>query len=102
MDSFGFFIYAFISIFVVVSPLSAVVSFISLTNKMTFEDKNDLAKKAVTLACVMALFFAFTGNSILHLFSIDVDSLRVAGGILLFTIAFDMMHARVSKESITE
>lgn len=102
MDSVGFFIYAFISIFVIVNPLSAVVSFISLTNKMTFDEKNDIAKKAVALACVMALFFAFTGNSILHLFSIDVDSLRVAGGILLFTIAFDMMHARVSKESITE
>jgi len=31
-----------------------------------------------------------------------VDSLRVAGGILLFSIAFDMMHAKISKGRITE
>lgn len=90
------------SVFVVVSPLSAVVTFISLTSKMTFEEKNDVANKAIVLGCVIAIFFAITGNVILEVFSIDVDSLRVAGGILLFTIAFDMMHAKVSAESITE
>lgn len=56
----------------------------------------------MTLACVIALFFAITGSMILKLFSISVDSLRVAGGLLLFSIAFDMMHAKVSRESITE
>ena len=101
-ENFGFFIYAFTSIFVVVSPISGVVTFISLTSKMTHEEKNEIAKKSVTLACVIALFFAIAGNIILNLFSISVDSLRVAGGLLLFSIAFDMMHAKVSRESITE
>ncbi len=50
----------------------------------------------------MPSFFAVTGSMILKLFSISVDSLRVAGGLLLFSIAFDMMHAKVSRESITE
>jgi len=102
MDSISFFIYSFMSIFVVVSPLSAVVTFISLTSKMTFEEKNDVANKAIVLGCFIAIFFAITGSLILEVFSINVDSLRVAGGILLFTIAFDMMHAKVSAESITE
>lgn len=86
----------------VVSPISGVVTFISMTSKMTRKEKNDIAKKAVILACVIALFFAITGSMILKLFSISVDSLRVAGGLLLFSIAFDMMHAKVSRESITE
>jgi multiple antibiotic resistance protein len=98
----GFFIYVFSSIFVVVSPISGVVTFISMTSKMTHEEKNDIAKKAVVLACLIALFFAITGSMILKLFSISVDSLRVAGGLLLFSIAFDMMHAKISRESITE
>jgi multiple antibiotic resistance protein len=38
---------------------------------------------------------------ILRFFGITVDCLRVAGGILLFTVALDMMHARVSRESVT-
>jgi multiple antibiotic resistance protein len=101
-NNIGFFIYTFTSIFVVVSPISGVVTFISLTSDMTHDLKNEIAKKSVTLACVIALFFAITGSVILNLFSINVDSLRVAGGILLFSIAFDMMHAKISRESITE
>jgi multiple antibiotic resistance protein len=101
-ENLGFLIYTFTTIFVVVSPISGVVTFISLTSKMTHDEKNEIAKKAVTLACVIALFFAISGSVILNLFSISVDSLRVAGGILLFSIAFDMMHAKVSRESITE
>lgn len=102
VENLTFFIYVFSSIFVVVSPISGVVTFISLTSKMTHKEKNDIAKKAVILACLIALFFAITGSMILKLFSISVDSLRVAGGLLLFSIAFDMMHAKVSRESITE
>ncbi|WP_292388077.1 MarC family protein [Methanosarcina sp. UBA5] len=98
----GFFIYTFTSVFVVVSPISGVVTFISLTSKMTHEEKNQIAKKSVTLACLIAFFFAVAGNIILDLFNISVDSLRVAGGVLLFSIAFDMMHAKISRESITE
>ncbi|MGB9939360.1 MarC family protein [Methanosarcina sp.] len=101
-NNIGFFIYTFTSIFVVVSPISGVVTFISLTSKMTHNEKNEIAKKSVTLACAIALFFAITGSVILNLFSINVDSLRVAGGLLLFSIAFDMMHAKVSRESITD
>ncbi len=101
-ESLGFLIYTFTTIFVVVSPISGVVTFISLTSKMTHNEKNEIAKKSVTLACVIALFFAITGSVILNLFSISVDSLRVAGGLLLFSIAFDMMHAKISRESITE
>jgi len=101
-ESLGFFLYALTSIFVIVDPISGVVTFVSLTSKMKRDEKNELAKKAVTLACLVALFFAITGSMILNLFSISVDSLRVAGGLLLFSIAFDMMYAKVSRESITE
>jgi len=101
-ENIGFFIYTFTSVLVVVSPISGVVTFISLTSKMTHEEKNQIAKKSVTLACVIAIFFAIAGNIILNLFNVSVDSLRVAGGLLLFSIAFDMMHARISGESITE
>jgi multiple antibiotic resistance protein len=101
-ENLGFFLYALTSIFVIVDPISGVVTFVSLTSKMKSEEKNEISKKAVTLACVVALFFAISGSTILNLFSISVDSLRVAGGLLLFSIAFDMMHAKVSRESITE
>lgn len=102
IENLEFFIFAFTSIFVIVDPISGAVTFISLTNEMTNEEKNIIAKKAVMLACAIALFFALTGSIILDLFNINIDSLRIAGGILLFGIAFDMMHAKIPRESITE
>ena len=101
-EKLGFLIYTFTTILVVVSPISGVVTFISLTSEMTNEKKNEIAKKSVTIACFIALLFAITGKMMLNLFSISVDSLRVAGGILLFSISFDMMNAKVSRGSITE
>ena len=102
MNEIAFLLFAFVSLFVIVNPISGVLTFISLTSQMTFEDKNAMAKRSVILACIIALFFAATGDLMLKIFSINVDSLRVAGGILLFTIGFDMMHAQISRESITE
>lgn len=102
VENLEFFIFAFTSVFVIVDPISGALTFVSITSEMTNEEKNKIARKAVTLACAIALFFAITGSVILNLFKINIDSLRIAGGILLFGIAFDMMHANISRESITE
>lgn len=102
MDNINFLIYAFVSIFFIVNPTNAVVSFISLTNNMSIKEKNLIGKKSVILGCIIALFFALTGELILDFFGINVDLLRIAGGILLFHVAFDMIFAKVSRESITQ
>jgi multiple antibiotic resistance protein len=52
-------------------------------------------------ACLLAIVFAISGELILGFFGVTVDCLRVAGGLLLFTVALDMLHARVSRESVT-
>jgi len=100
MDLITFFIYSFVSIFVIVSPLDGVVTFVSMTSGMGNKQRQILGRKAVFLACAISLFFALTGDTMLRLFSINVDSLRVAGGILLFKVAFDMMMAHISRESM--
>jgi len=95
-------IYAFSSLFVIVSPIGAVITFVSLTSDMMVDEKNVLATKSVILACTIALFFAITGKIILNFFGISIDALRVAGGVLLFTVGFDMILAKVSRGSITD
>lgn len=102
MDNISFLIYSFVSIFVIVNPISAVVSYISLTSNMKFDEKRSIGKKSVILACIIALFFAITGKTLLDIFGINVDLLRIAGGVLLFHVALDMMLAKVSRESITQ
>jgi multiple antibiotic resistance protein len=102
MDSVAFLIYSFSTLFAIVSPIGGVVTFVSLTSDMTREEKNEVATKSVILSCIIAFIFALTGKMILNFFGISIDSLRVAGGILLFVVAFDMILAKVSRESITE
>ncbi|MCM1987797.1 MarC family protein [Methanococcoides seepicolus] len=102
MNPVGYFIYSFITLFVIVSPITAVITFITLTNNLTLDEKNVIAKKSVALAFVIAVFFMFTGNIILDVLGISLDSLKVAGGLLLIMIAFEMMQAKTSRESITD
>ncbi len=102
MDNTAFLIYALSSLFVIVSPIGGVITFVSLTSDMKVDEKNAVGTKSVILACIIALFFAVTGEMILNFFGVSIDALRVAGGVLLFTVAFDMILAKVSRESITD
>ena len=101
MDAITFFIYAFVSIFVIVNPVGGLITFIALTSGMSAAERKETAKRSVMVACALAIVFAISGELILEFFGVTVDSLRVAGGILLFLIALDMVHARISRESVT-
>ncbi len=96
-----FFIYAFTSIFAIVNPVSGVMAFISMTSHLPEADKTYVAKRSVLIACIIAIAFSVLGELILKLFNITADSLRVAGGVLLFLVAIDMLFARTTRESIT-
>jgi len=96
-----FFISAFSAIFIIVNPVSGVMAFISVTSRMSMQDRIYVAKRSVFIACIVAIIFALSGELILKFFIITPDSLRVAGGILLFLVAIDMLFARTTRESIT-
>ena len=96
-----YYVSVFTAIFSIVNPVSGVMAFISMTSNMKEEDKIYVAKRSVVIGCIIAILFTISGNLILSFFGITVDSLRVAGGILLFLVAIDMLFARTSRESIT-
>lgn len=101
MEPLAFFVYAFTSIFIIVNPVGGLITFISLTAGLSPPEQRATAKRSVTIACILAIIFAVSGELILRLFGVTVDSLRVAGGVLLFLVAMNMLHARVSRESVT-
>lgn len=101
MDNIIFAFYAFTSVFIVVNPFGGLLTFISLTEGMNELERKQIAKRSVIIAGILALVFALAGEIILRIFNITVDNLRVAGGVLLFVIALDMLHGRMSRESVT-
>lgn len=96
MPDLYFFIYAFSSVFAIVNPLSGVMIFRTLTSGMSEPSKKYVARKSILIAFLIALVFSVAGDLILRFFSITADSLRVAGGVLLFLLAVDMLFARRS------
>ena len=69
---------------------------------MSADERNETAGRAVMVAYGMAVLFAISGEIVLRFFGITVDCLRVAGGVLLFIVALDMLHARVSIQKVTK
>ncbi|NPV61047.1 MAG: NAAT family transporter [Methanotrichaceae archaeon] len=101
-DYFLYFIYAFASIFVIVNPVEGTMVFISLTSGMSGEEKKRIYRRTTLVAFFVALLFAVAGDLVLRFFGITVDSLRVAGGILLFLVAIDMLRSGRHYRKVTE
>ena len=97
----AYFFYAFASVFIIVNPVEATMVFISLTPGAAAGERARISLRAATVALFIALLFAITGDYVLRFFGATVDSLRVAGGILLFIMAMDMLKAR-PRRKVTE
>lgn len=89
-----FAILAISSIIAVMNPLSTTAIFLTLTKVEKTEENRKTAAKAAKLGGVLLAFFAFTGTIIFQLFSIELFSFQIAGGILLVTIALKMLSEK--------
>jgi multiple antibiotic resistance protein len=82
----------FVSLFAIVDPLAAAPVFLALTNGYSPAEKRRVALKAVLVAGGVLLFFGLAGEYVFRVFGITIPAFRIAGGILIFKYAFDMLH----------
>src|SRR6266498_5580985 len=75
--------------------------FVVLTRAYPKAMKTRVIQKAVLAATIALLVFALVGNYIFLLFGTSIPAFRVAGGILLFSIAFSMMQGERSRTQLT-
>jgi multiple antibiotic resistance protein len=80
-----------ITLLVVLDPLGIVPIFIGMTQKMESVKKRELSKIVVIIASVLLFVFAFAGTQIFAVFGISIASFMVAGGILLFIVAIELL-----------
>lgn len=92
---------AFAALFTIVNPVGNIPVYLALTDGYTREHKVEVAKRVVTVATVTLLLFAVAGNYIFLVFHTSLHAFRIAGGILLFSIAFTMMHGERPKAKLT-
>ncbi|MGB9429555.1 MAG: MarC family protein [Gammaproteobacteria bacterium] len=90
------FVNMFIVLFVVVDPIGVTPMFGALTRGGGHIHRRRMAFKGTALAALILLIFAFIGDWLLKALGISIPAFKIAGGILLFLIAIDMVFARQS------
>lgn len=83
-------------------PQSAIPVFLNLTEGMGKKEKAGVARSAMITVAVALTTAALFGSEILKIFGTSLDSFRIAGGILLMTIAFGMMRASEKRHTKEE
>ena len=89
-----FLITAFATLFVVIDPPGLVPLFIALTTGMDTAHRRALAQRACIIAAVLLTLFGLFGETLLSFIGISMAAFRIAGGILLFLTALDMLFER--------
>ena len=85
------FIQSFVVYFVVVDPLGNGPIFLSLTQSQNTKEKIQTSIEAVSIATIILISFSVIGKFILSYLSISLASFRIAGGLILFIIALEML-----------
>lgn len=94
MPSFDVLLNAFVTLLVTIDPPGLAPLFLALTGGMNRAERFQVSLRASTIGFVVLAVFAVAGAAILSMFGITLPAFRVAGGLLLFWIAFEMIFER--------
>ena len=88
------FLSAFVTLFVVIDPPGCAPIYAGLTKGATAAQARHMAMRACIIATLILLVFALFGQQLLGALHIELDSFRIAGGIMLFVIALEMVFEK--------
>lgn len=85
------FLSALVTLVVIIDPLGTAAVFGALTHALEPAQGRMIARKAALIALCVLVFFGLLGGALLRQLGISLDAFRIAGGLLLFVIAFRML-----------
>ncbi|MDT8279118.1 MAG: MarC family protein [Erythrobacter sp.] len=85
---------AFVTFFVVIDPPGCAPIYAGLTKGASASQARSMALRATFIATIILLIFALFGQQLLGALHIELNSFRIAGGLMLFFIAFDMVFEK--------
>ena len=88
------FLSAFITLFVIIDPPGCAPIYVGLTTGASAAQRRSMAIRACAIAFAILLFFLLLGEPLLAALHIELDSFRIAGGLMLFLIALDMVFEK--------
>ena len=88
---------AFVTLFVVIDPVGVTPMFVALTTGMSSRERRAIAIRACLIAMGLLTLFGLLGEQLLAFIGISMPAFRIAGGILLFLTALEMLFERRGK-----
>jgi multiple antibiotic resistance protein len=85
---------ALVTLLVTLDPPGLAPIFLSVTRGMSAEQRKSVAIRASVIAFGLLAFFAVAGDALLRILGVSLPAFRIAGGLLLFWIAFEMVFER--------
>ena len=91
------FLNSFVLFFITIDTIGNLPFFISLTEGAKIKKKNQIAIKSVIYAFFILILFAYLGRYLLDALGVSLDSLKIAGGVILMFIAIDILFEKRKK-----
>ena len=88
------FINSFILFFVAIDTIGNIPFFLSLTEEAKIKQRNKIAIKSIIIAFFIMITFAYAGRYLLDAIGVSLDSLKIAGGIILMILAIDILFEK--------
>ena len=88
------FINSFILFFVTIDTIGNIPFFLSLTEDAKIKQRNQIALRSIVIAFFIMITFAYAGRYLLEVIDVSLDSLKIAGGIILMFLAIDILFEK--------
>ena len=101
-DLLPFALLCFTSFFTLTNPLGTMPVFLTMTNGMNDHERKAIVRRATIVSFITLMVFTFSGQFLFKFFGISSNGFRIAGGVIIFKIGFDMLQARYSNAKLKE
>ena len=92
----------FTSFFTLTNPLGTMPVFLTMTNGMNETQRRHIVKRATIISFVVLIAFTFCGQFLFKFFGISTNGFRIATGIIILKIGYDMLQARYSNTRLKD
>jgi len=92
----------FVTVFALVDPFGALPFFVAMTEGFSDADRAIVLRRAVMVLGSVLIVFALVGKFLFAAFGLTLAAFEIAGGILLFIVAYDMLHGEVTRTKLSD
>lgn len=101
-ELFAYLLLCFTSFFTLVNPLGTMPVFLTMTQRLSDEQRKKIVRKATIIAFLILVTFTVFGRFLFMVFGLSTSGFRVAGGIVIFKVGWDMLQAKFTKTSLSD